>query len=60
MLKRLLNFILLSNGITPSDEGERVDKWSRFREEREAWELERDLERAAPAAPEEARSQKPE
>lgn len=64
MLKKLLNFLLLSNGITPDDHHERGDKWAEFREQREAWEHERKLERAAPpdadarpddAAPDQAR-----
>ena len=48
MLRRLLNFFLLSQGISSTDEKDSDDKWARFREEREAWEHERDLERAAP------------
>ncbi|GAB4520472.1 MAG: hypothetical protein Tsb0013_24080 [Phycisphaerales bacterium] len=51
MLKKLLNFVLLSNGITPADEDEPADKWARFRAEREAWEHEQNLKRAAPSEP---------
>ena len=49
MLKRLFNFFLLSQGISSTDEEEPKDKWAEFREERESWEHERDIERAAPA-----------
>lgn len=49
MIKKLLDFILLSNGITPANaEQEQEDKWAKIRAEREAWEHQRDLERAAP------------
>jgi hypothetical protein len=49
MIKRLLNFILLSNGISTDDDPDtKRDKWAEFREERERWEHERNLERAAP------------
>lgn len=48
MIKKLFNFLLLSNGITPTDADEPVDKWSRFREEREAWEREQNMNKAAP------------
>ncbi len=52
MLKRLFNFLLLSNGITPADDAEtETDKWSRIRAEREAWEHEQKMSRAAPAEP---------
>jgi hypothetical protein len=39
MLKRLMNFLLFSTGITPADHKE-PDKWAAFRAKREAWERE--------------------
>ncbi len=48
MLKKLLNFLLLSNGISATDERDDADKWSKFRAEREAWEHEQALKRSAP------------
>lgn len=39
MFKRLINFLLLANGITPAGHKER-DKWARLREDRERWERE--------------------
>lgn len=51
VLKKLWNILLLSNGISTGDGEEREDKWARFRDERRAWEHERDLERAAPDPP---------
>lgn len=34
MFKRLINFLLLANGITPAGHKEK-DKWARFREDHE-------------------------
>ncbi|MEM1423358.1 MAG: hypothetical protein AAGH64_05070 [Planctomycetota bacterium] len=60
MLKRLLNFVLLSQGISSTDEGDTEDKWEKFREQRESWKHERDLERAAPAGDGQGETPKPE
>ena len=37
MMKRLMDFLLFSTGITPKDHKE-PDKWAKFRAEREQWE----------------------
>lgn len=52
MFKRLINFLLLANGITPSGHKEK-DKWARMREDRERWERERAREpmKSSPAQP---------
>jgi hypothetical protein len=52
MLKRIINFLLFSTGITPADHKE-PDKFAEIRARREAWEREQrareDAERAAEA-----------
>lgn len=67
MMKRLMDFLFFSTGITPKDHKE-PDKWARFRAEREQWEraqrAKEDAQRstaadgsaAAPAAPTHPRS----
>ncbi len=39
MFKRLFNFLLLANGITPTGHKEQ-DKWAKIRADRERWERE--------------------
>lgn len=39
MFKRLFNFLLLANGITPTGHKEQ-DKWAKIRADRERWEQE--------------------
>ncbi len=52
MLKRLMNFLLFSTGITPTDHKE-ADKWAEFRAKREQWEraqrAQQDAQRTADA-----------
>ena len=38
MLRKLIDFFLMSQGISSTAEDEEKDKWARFRAEREAWE----------------------
>ena len=45
MFKKLLNILLLSNGISALDEKPPEDKWEKFRREREEWEREHGVDR---------------
>jgi hypothetical protein len=38
MLRKLIDFFLMSQGISSTAEDEEKDKWARFRAEREEWE----------------------
>lgn len=50
MLKRLMDFLFFSTGITPKGHTE-PDKWAKFRAEREAWERrQRELDDAPTSA----------
>lgn len=49
MLKRLMDFLFFSTGITPKGHTE-PDKWAKFRAEREAWERRQRERDGAPAS----------